>query len=118
MYKIFGIPNCDTVKKARTFLEGLKISFEFVDFKKYQPSLEDIERWTQYLGSLPVNTKGVTYKKHKDHFESLSLENQIRFIQNNTSIIKRPVLEFKENVLALGFDEETYKKILSLHRGP
>lgn len=113
MYKIFGIPNCDTVKKARTFIEKKKVTAEFVDFKKYTPTQTDIERWQKAFGSLPVNTKGVTYKKHKEHFDSLSPKQQIVFIQENTSMIKRPVLEKDGKVLAFGFDEAQYKEIFS-----
>jgi Spx/MgsR family transcriptional regulator len=113
MFKIYGIPNCDTVKKARTFIEKKKVSSEFVDFKKYTPTLADIERWQKAFGGLPVNSKGVTYKKHKEHFETLSVKEQIKFIQENTSMIKRPVLEKDGKVLAFGFDENQYKAIFS-----
>jgi Spx/MgsR family transcriptional regulator len=112
MYKLFGIPNCDTVKKARTFLEKNKVATEFIDFKKYRPTNDDIERWSQVFGGLPVNTKGVTYKIHKIEYEALSSKEQIRFIQENTSMIKRPILEKGGEVLAFGFDEKTYQEKL------
>ncbi len=112
MYKLFGIPNCDTVKKARTFLEKKKVETEFVDFKKYKPTTEDIERWSKVFGGLPVNIKGVTYKKHKAEFEALAPKAQIKFIQENTSMIKRPILEKNSKVLAFGFDEANYKEII------
>lgn len=112
MFKLFGIPNCDTVKKARTFLDKHKLDVEFVDFKKYTPTLEDIERWSKAFGGIPVNTKGVTYKKHKEEFEALSPRAQIAFIQKNTSMIKRPILEKSNKVLAFGFDEEQYRSLL------
>lgn len=112
MYKLFGIPNCDTVKKARTYLEKKKVETEFIDFKKYKPTSEDIERWSKVFGGLPVNTKGVTYKKHKAEFENLAPKAQIKFIQENTSMIKRPILEKNNKVLAFGFDEANYKEIL------
>lgn len=108
MYRLFGIPNCDTVKKARTFLEKKKIDVEFIDFKKYTPTSEDIERWGKAFGGIPVNNKGVTYKKHKDVFEGLSSSKQVEFIQKNTSMIKRPILEKGNKVIAFGFDEDQY----------
>ena len=113
MFKLFGIPNCDTVKKARVFFQAKNVEIEFVDFKKYRPSEEDIERWSKSFGSLPVNSKGVTYKKHKEQYESLNLKDQISFLQNNTSMIKRPILENGGKVLAFGFDESAYNKILN-----
>lgn len=111
MYKLFGIPNCDTVKKARTYLEKKKVSVEFIDFKKTKPSSEDIERWSTAFGDLPANTKGVTYKKHKDVYEGLSKKDKVKFLIENTSMIKRPILEKNGKVLAFGFDEESYKTV-------
>lgn len=110
MYKLFGIPNCDTVKKARTFLEKNKTNYEFIDFKKIAPSNEDVERWSKAFGDLPVNKAGTTYKKFKDEFEKLTPAKKIKFIQENTSMIKRPILEKDGKVLAFGFSESEYKK--------
>lgn len=112
MYKLFGIPNCDTVKKARSFLEKKKVSFEFVDFKKTPPAAGDIKRWQEKFEGLPVNAKGVTYKKHKDIFEKLAPVEQVKFLMSNTSMLKRPILEKNGKVLAFGFSEENYKTLL------
>lgn len=109
MYKIFGIPNCDTVKKARAFLDKMKIAYEFIDFKKSVPTAHDIERWTEAYGDLPVNKAGTTYKKFKDQFEKLTPAKKIKFIQDNTSMIKRPILEKAGKVIAFGFSENEYK---------
>lgn len=110
MYKLFGIPNCDTVKKARTFLEKNKTDYEFIDFKKIVPSEADIKRWSESFGDLPVNKAGTTYKKLKDEFEKLTPAKKIKFIQENTSMIKRPILEKNGKVIAFGFNEIEYKK--------
>lgn len=111
MYKMYGIPNCDTVKKARIFLDKKKVKYEFVDFKKYTPTVQDIKRWSAEFGDLPINTKGITYKKYKEEYESLSESQKIKFIQEHTSMIKRPILEDSDKVLAFGFSDESYKKI-------
>jgi Spx/MgsR family transcriptional regulator len=109
--KLFGIPNCDTVKKARTFLEKKKASFDFIDFKKSPPTIEDVKRWEEAFGGLPVNKAGQTYKKHKEVFEALPEKDKYKFICENSSMIKRPVLEKNGKVLAFGFDEEKYKAL-------
>ena len=109
--KIFGIPNCDTVKKARTFLEKKKIPFEFVDFKKSPPTPDDITRWAASFGELPVNKSGLTYKKHKEVYEKLSEKEKIKFLCQNSSMIKRPILEKNGKVLAFGFKEDEYKAL-------
>ncbi len=113
MYKLFGIPNCSTVKNARTYLEKNGAPVNFIDFKKNPPQEADIKRWIEAFGGMPVNTKGVTYKKYKDTFEALSLKEQILFLKEHTSMIKRPVLEREGQVLAFGFDEESYKSLIS-----
>ncbi|HXH30696.1 MAG TPA: arsenate reductase family protein [Bacteriovoracaceae bacterium] len=112
MYQLFGIPNCDTVKKARTFLEKQNIHVNFIDFKKQPPTKTDIKRWQSSLGDLPVNTNGQTYKKHKDHYEQLNPADKISFLCENSSMIKRPILEEEGQVLAFGFDEQQYKTVL------
>ncbi|PIP93795.1 MAG: arsenate reductase [Bdellovibrio sp. CG12_big_fil_rev_8_21_14_0_65_39_13] len=111
MFTMYAIPNCDTVKKARTYLEKKKKDYEFVDFKKCQPTVEDIKRWAAAFGELPVNKKGLTYKKYKEEYEALSEAKKIKFIQEHASMIKRPILEKKGKVLAFGFEEEAYSKI-------
>ncbi len=107
--KLFGIPNCDTVKKARNFLEKKKVTFEFIDFKKSPPTPDDISRWAEKFGDLPVNKGGLTYKKHKEVYEKLSAKEKINFLCENSSMIKRPILEKNGKVLAFGFKEDEYK---------
>ena len=68
---MFAIPNCDTVKKARTFLEKNKIGYDFVDFKKTAPTVDDIKRWDVFFGELPANKKDPTFRKIKDAFEKI-----------------------------------------------
>lgn len=114
MYRLYGIPNCDTVKKARTFLDKHKIPYEFVDFKKTVPEIKDLERWKKAFGDFPVNTKGVTYKNHKDEFLKLKDDKKNIFIQSHTSMIKRPILEKGSTVLTFGFSEDEFKTKLGL----
>lgn len=109
MIKMYAIANCDTVKKARAFLEKKKVEYEFVDFKKNKPTIEEIKRWEIFFKELPVNKKGITYKKYKEEYESLATAFKIKFLIENTSMIKRPVLEKNNKTIAIGFDEEVYK---------
>ncbi|MBL7546140.1 MAG: arsenate reductase family protein [Bdellovibrionaceae bacterium] len=111
MYKMFGIPNCNTVKNARTYLEERKIQFEFVDLKKYKPTDADIKLWTEKFGGLPVNKSGLTYRKYKEAYEVLSPKEKVKFIQDNTSMIKRPILVKNSAILAFGFSEDSYKEL-------
>jgi arsenate reductase (glutaredoxin) len=114
MIYLFGIPNCDTVKKARVYLEKQSIPFEFVDFKKSPPSIELLTLWEKAFGALPVNTKGQTYKKYVDVYDKLNKSEQIQFIINNPSMIKRPILQKDQKVLAFGFVESEFKSSLGV----
>lgn len=108
MITMYAIPNCDTVKKARAYLDKKNVQFEFVDFKKLAPVADQINRWSEFYDELPVNKKGTTYKKFKDEFEGLALSAKIKFLAENSSMIKRPILEKNGKTIAIGFDEEMY----------
>ncbi len=109
--KMYAIANCDTVKKARKNLESRSVEYEFVDFKKNPPTEKLIKRWADFFGELPVNKKGITYKKFKDDYEALNTSEKIKFLCTNTSMIKRPILEKNEKTLFVGFDEENYNQL-------
>lgn len=107
-YHLYGIPNCDTVKKVRTYLEKNKIDYEFIDFKKQPPTEADIKRWKAFMKTWPVNTKGPTYRKIRELFESASDSQKIKILIENSSAIKRPLLEQDGVVHAVGYDAEFY----------
>jgi len=109
MITMYAIPNCDTVKKARTFLDKKKVEYQFIDFKKTAPTTEQIKRWGEFFGELPANKKGITYRKFKDEYEGLTPAQKIKFLIENTSMIKRPVLERDDKTIAIGFEEDFYK---------
>lgn len=106
--QLFGIPNCDTVKKVRTYLEKKKINYNFVDFKKQPPTETDISRWKSFMKTWPVNTKGPTYRKIKEKFETASDAQKMKLLIENSSAIKRPILEQDGKVQAVGFDLKFY----------
>src|SRR5690606_17316607 len=108
-YQLFGIPNCDTVKKVRTALEKKNYNYEFIDFKKRPPTEKDILRWKEFLKSWPVNTKGPTFRKIREQFESANEKTKLQLLIENSSAIKRPILELDGSVQAIGFDAEFYK---------
>lgn len=112
MVKMYGIPNCDTVKKAKKFLEENGVEFEFVDFKKVTPTEKKIKSWKKVFGDWPVNKRGTTFRKLKEEFESANDTEIIKLIAENTSLIKRPVLENKGKVLCLGFDKEVFGSLV------
>lgn len=107
-YKLFGIPNCDTVKKARAYFDRKKIKYEFVDFKKQPPTPELLKKWKQALGDFPTNPKGPTFKKIKEQFDAASEAEKIKLLIEFSSAIKRPIIEANETLATVGFDEKIF----------
>jgi arsenate reductase (glutaredoxin) len=107
-YHLFGIPNCDTVKKVRTYLEKNNVSYDFVDFKKQLPTESDIKRWKSFMKDWPVNAKGPTFRKIREQFESATDDKKLKLLIENSSAIKRPILEQDGSVQAIGFDIAFY----------
>lgn len=106
MYRLFGIPNCDSVKKARKHLDQLGLEYEFIDFKKVAPSKKNLTSWKSYLGELPVNKRGTTFRKIKEDYElAKSEKDKMDIIMSNSSVIKRPILESDDEVVAIGWQE-------------
>ena len=103
-HKLFGIPNCDTVKKVRSCLDEKKVDYDFIDFKKQPPTAKDIRRWKSFMNMWPVNTKGPTFRKIKDEFEAASDAEKVELLIENSSAIKRPILEKDGAVEAVGLD--------------
>ena len=111
MLTVFGIKNCDKVKKMITELKESEIAFEIYDFKKSAPTTTHISRWSNFLGELPVNKRGTTYRKLKDSFESLSEKEKVAFVCEHSSMIKRPIIEFNDEVILIGHDSTSIERI-------
>lgn len=110
MIQVYGIKNCDTVKKALAWFKNHQIDFEFHDFKKEAVSLEKLTSWAEKLGwETLLNKRGTTWKKLVPQEQNLidNLPSALELMQKKSSIIKRPVIEFNDSVL-LGFDELKY----------
>ena len=105
-----GIPNCDTVKKARKWLEAQGIEHSFRDFKKDAPSADEIGGWADAAGwEVLLNKRGTTFRKLDEGDKAdLSQEKAIALMVQHPSLIKRPVLEH-EGGLLVGFKEPEWK---------
>ncbi|MCH5336023.1 MAG: ArsC family transcriptional regulator [Campylobacter sp.] len=106
--KLYGIKNCNSVKKAMLALE--QFNFEFLDIKKINKNILDLWLKQKSFEEL-VNTAGTTAKKlilTKEKLKSLSKEELETLILENPSVIKRPVIEFKNQI----FVGKEYEKLL------
>jgi len=113
--KLYGIPNCNTVKKARDWLDANNIAYEFHDFKKQGLDEATINKWlTQYPWEKLINRAGLTWRGLDDATKSGITDNAAAtaLMQAKTSIIKRPVLEKDKQILVLGFCESDYQHLV------
>jgi len=111
MYKIYGIPNCDTVKKTLVFLKTRSVAFDFVDYKKNPPTIELLKDFKKQIGELPVNKKGPTFRKIKEIYEKSPEAEQIQLLIENSSAIKRPIILKQGKIVSIGYDEKALNQL-------
>lgn len=115
MIKLYGISNCETVKKARAWLDAKRIRYEFVDFKKTPPSAAQVKQWIDVLGAdSVVNRRGTTWRKLDPATQARAdtKAGAVSVLVEHPSAIKRPVIESGKD-LWIGFDAETYAERLN-----
>ena len=110
---IHGIANCDTMKKARTWLEGQGVAHEFHDYKKAGISAEKLSAWADAVGwEVLLNKAGTTFRKLPDSDKAgIDRSRAIALMVEQPSLIKRPVLEHPGGVL-VGFKPDAYAAAL------
>lgn len=120
MLTVYGIPNCNTVKKARTWLDEHGVAYTFHDFKKLGIDQATLNLWlTQQPWEKLINRAGLTWRGLSDEAKTAITDNASAnaLMQAKTSVIKRPVLvrnqEQGQQILALGFSENEYAKIFT-----
>ncbi len=113
MIKLYGIANCDSIKKARKWLKDNGLEYEFHDYKKLGVPEEELRSWVKNKGwEILLNKRGTTWRK-LDEKSRLSVNeiSAIQIMQNNPSIIKRPVLSHSK-ILLIGFSIDEYTRLL------
>jgi arsenate reductase (glutaredoxin) len=110
--KLYGIPNCDTMKKARTWLESHGIDHDFHDYKKAGVDRQTLLGWVKVVGwETLLNRGGTTFRKLPDEAkENLDERKALALMLEQPSMIKRPVLE-KGKTLLVGFSPEKYSAL-------
>jgi Spx/MgsR family transcriptional regulator len=114
---IFGIRNCDTMKKARAWLDGHGVEYTFHDYKAAGIDAAHLQRWTAELGwETVLNRAGTTFRKLPDAQKTgLDERKAIALMLEQPSMIKRPVLEVGSRLL-VGFKPEEYASVLGGRR--
>jgi arsenate reductase (glutaredoxin) len=114
--KLYGIPNCSTVKKARAWLDKHAVAYEFHDLKKLGLDAETGQQWlTQQPWEKLVNRSGMTWRNLSDAEKNAVADaaSALPLMQDKTSVIKRPVLVDNNQILALGFNETDYTQLFA-----
>jgi len=111
MITLFGIPHCDSVKKARQWLSDNDIPYAFHDFKKLGLNPEMLRTWCERVGWEPlVNRKGTTWRKLDTGTQSSVRDSTsaISVMIANPSVIKRPVVQWGDASISVGFSPEIF----------
>ena len=112
---IYGIKNCDTMKKARAWLDEQGVAYEFHDYKTAGIDRERLERWAKKVGwETLLNRAGTTFRKLPDKDkQAIDAGKAIALMLAQPSMIKRPVLDLGGGKLLVGFKPENYGEALS-----
>ena len=114
MNTIYGIKNCDTMKKAFAWLDEHSVAYTFHDYKKAGISSAKLHEWSKACGwrSL-VNTRGTTWRKLTPEQQDIQTQSAaVQLMVDNPSLIRRPVIETAAGQLLVGFDLNNYSSFL------
>lgn len=115
MTRIFGIKNCDTIKKARKWLEQQQLPYQYIDYRQDSISAELLTEFMQQLSwQQLLNTKGTTYRALPEtDKQELTAEKAMELMLAQPALIKRPVLEHNGHY-HLGFSEPQYRELFGI----
>ncbi len=115
MIHLYGIPNCDTVKKALDWLKTNEIEFAFHDFKKEGITQTKLKAWSESVGmDVLLNKKSATWRglSPEEQDVASSEKGAIALMQEKPSVIKRPVAEWANGKVSVGFDEKFFGNMI------
>jgi Spx/MgsR family transcriptional regulator len=112
--EFYGIPNCDTVKKARTWLDANGLAYRFHDYKKEGADGARLAAWADAVGwDALLNRRGTTYRGLSEADKAdIDRAKALQLMEANPSLIRRPVIEHAGGVL-VGFDAGTWEAVLT-----
>ena len=113
MIVIYGIPNCDSVKKALQWMKANKLTYTFHDFRTQGVNSSKLKLWTSKVGwDILLNKKSTTWRGLSNEEQSVSTNTQaIKLLVKFPTLIKRPVIEYNDSLL-VGFNEVSYSQLL------
>jgi len=113
MTRIYGIKNCDTMKRAFTWLKDHHVDYEFHDYKKSGVTAAMLKSWSSQVGwEALLNTRGTTWRKLSEQDRAdMNERKSLQLMQQQPSLIKRPVMAHGKKLL-VGFEESEYESLL------
>ena len=110
MITLAGIPNCDTVKKARVWLDAHGVAYRFRDFKKEPPAAAELGRWADATGwEVLLNRRGTTFRALAEaDRDGIDRAKALRLMEIHPSLIKRPVVEGDDGTVTVGFSPDLF----------
>ena len=111
MTTLYGIPNCDTVKKARAWLSEHGVEYTFHDFKKHGVPGDELDGWLKAVGwEVLVNRKGTTWRKLEEAERAAVVDaaSAKAMMLAQASVIKRPVVRWPAGEVTVGFDAQLW----------
>ena len=111
---VYGIPNCDTVKKARAWLADQGVAYQFHDFKKQGVPAERLPGWIAAVGwEKLVNRQGTTWRKLDAATQAAvhDAASAVALMQAQPSVVKRPVVEWASGATTVGFDASRWSEL-------
>jgi Spx/MgsR family transcriptional regulator len=111
---LYGIPNCDTIKKARSWLQEQAIDYRFHDYRKQGTDLQQLQAMAAQLGwEIMLNRRGTTWRALPDGVKAqIDEASALELMLDNPAIIKRPILE-QDGRLHIGFKPQQYQEIFA-----
>jgi len=112
---VYGIPNCDTTKKALALLKKNNIPYSFHDYKQQGISKEKLEQWCSLMGwEVIFNKRSTTWRELSEAVQQKIIDQPaaIKLMMEQNSIIKRPIIEFRKELI-VGFNEKAIKQFNS-----
>ncbi len=112
---IYGIKNCNSVKKALDWLSARNVPYLFHDFKKVGADTVLLTKWANEIGwETLLNKKGTTWRRLSPEIQQAVVDSQsaVALMTENTSLIKRPVIEHPTGII-VGFNEDRYEEVFS-----
>jgi Spx/MgsR family transcriptional regulator len=112
---VFGIPNCDSVKKARLWLQNQGLAYHFHDFKKDGVPPDALARWMQAVGwEMLLNRKGTTWRKLDPALQNSvgDAASAAALMLSQASVIKRPVVQWPDGRITVGFAPQSFADLL------